>query len=54
MNTYIVSKATRILIDAVNYWLKATGSPHRVTADGMAITRRDGVLFIALREVNHE
>lgn len=54
MNTYVANEAMKAIIIAVNLWLKATGSPHRVTADGMAVTIRNGVLFIALREASHD
>lgn len=54
MNTYVTGEILKVLINAVNLWLKATGSPLRVSADGFTVTYRDGILFLALREANHD
>ena len=53
-NPIVAAKIMTTLVNAVNLWLKATGSPTRVSPDGITITRRNGVLFIAFREANHD
>lgn len=53
-NPIVAAKILATLVDAVNLWLRAAGAPTRVRPDGITITRRNGVLFIAFREANHD
>lgn len=50
MNPLVLPDAVRLLARAVNIMLEADGSPQRVTAHDITVTRRDGYTIIALRE----
>jgi len=50
VNPLVLPDAVRLLARAVNIMLEADGSPQRVTAHDVTVTRRDGYTIIALRE----
>ena len=49
-NRYVADEIARMLVNAVNLWLRATGSPLRVRGDGITVTYRDGILLMAFYE----
>lgn len=54
MNPFVLPDAVRLLARAVNIMLEADGSPQRVTAHDVTVTRRDGYTIIALRETTND
>lgn len=45
--------ALTLIVSSINTLLTAENRPYRVTGDDIIITRRDGVMLIALRETRN-